>query len=155
MTLPEVMVSNRQPRELVEECWQVLLASPIGGRIFRFGSALVRVPDRGEGLDTLDPVKLTGLLHRIADWMREDEGGVRPGRVPPDVARDMVALPDAAVPRLTGLTSLPVLRRDGDCARRRGPRARQRPVLPPRSELDRHRARTHGQRPHRGAGPAP
>lgn len=109
---PSVVVSNRQPRELVDECWRVLLGSPIGARVFRFGTALVRVPDT-DGVDTLDPVKLTGLLHRAADWFREDEHGTRPGRVPPDVARDMVALPDAAVPRLVGITPLPILRRDG------------------------------------------
>lgn len=109
---PSVVVSNRQPRELVDECWRVLLGSPIDARVFRFGTALVRVPD-ADGLDTLDPVKLTGLLHRAADWFREDEHGTRPGRVPPDVARDMVALPDPAVLRLVGVTPLPILRSDG------------------------------------------
>ena len=112
-SLPAVTVSGRQPRDLIDECWQVLLASPLGGRVFRFGTALVRVPDDTDGLDTLDAVKLAGLLHRVADWVREDEGNVRAARVPTDIARDLVALPDPSVPRLVGLTPLPVLRRDG------------------------------------------
>ncbi len=112
--LPEVVVSGRQPRDLVEDCWSVLLASPLGRRMFRFGSALVRVPEEGaDGLDPLDPVKLAGLLYRVADWVRETARGARPARVPTDIARDLCALPDAAVPRLTGLTPLPLLRRDG------------------------------------------
>ncbi len=111
--LPEVVVSGRQPRDLIDACWQVLLASPLGGRVFRFGTALVRVPEDAEGLDTLDTVKLAGLLHRVADWVREDEGTVRAARVPTDIARDLVALPDSAVPRLVGLTPLPIVRRDG------------------------------------------
>ncbi|MCK6502706.1 hypothetical protein L6R53_04800 [Myxococcota bacterium] len=113
-TLPEVVVSGRQPRDLVEDCWTVLLASEPGRHVFRFGSALVRVPDApGDALDPLDPTKVAGLLHRVADWVRETERGPRPARVPPDIARDLCALPDPVVPRLTGLTPLPVLRRDG------------------------------------------
>ncbi|MEQ1569576.1 MAG: hypothetical protein ABMA64_28320 [Myxococcota bacterium] len=111
MTLPHVVVSGRQARELVEECWQVLLGSDAGSRVFRYGTALVWVTE--DGLEPLDPVRLSGLLHRVADWFREEEGADRPARVPADIARDMVALPSGAVPRLIGLTPLPVLRRDG------------------------------------------
>ncbi len=111
--LPQVVVSGRQARELVAESWRVLRASRFGGRLFRYGGALVRVTDDEEPIEPLDPVKLTGLLLRSADWVREEDGNTRPARVPADIARDMVALPARDLPRLAGITPLPVLRRDG------------------------------------------
>lgn len=113
--LPEVVISGRQARDLIAESWQVLLRSRFGDRVFRYGTALVQVveDEGGPRMETLDATRLTGLLLRAADWVREEDGETRPARVPQDVPRDMVALPSTKVGRLTGLTALPVLRRDG------------------------------------------
>ena len=113
--VPEVVVSGRQVRDLIAESWRVLHTSRFGDRMFRYGSTLVQVADDEDGprIEPLDATKLTGLLLRAADWVREEDGETRPARVPPDVARDMVALPARRVPRLVGLSALPVLRRGG------------------------------------------
>ena len=113
--LPEVIVSGRRARDLIAESWRVLRSSRFGDRIFRYGSSLVRVVvgDEGEGIETLDATRLTGLLLRSADWVREVDDNLRPARVPQDVARDMVALPAQGIPRLVGLTSMPIVCRDG------------------------------------------
>ena len=113
--LPAVVISGRQARDLIAESWRVLDGSRFGDRLFRYGSSMVQVVDDkgGARIDTLDATKLTGLLLRAADWVREEKGETRPARVPPDVPRDMVALPSRRVPRLVGLSALPVLRRDG------------------------------------------
>lgn len=114
-TLPEVIVSGRQARDLIAESWRVLRGSRFGDRIFRYGSSLVRVvvSDEGEGIETLDATRLTGLLLRSADWVREVDDDLKPARVPQDVARDMIALPAQGIPQLVGLTSMPVVRGDG------------------------------------------
>src|SRR5690606_32983905 len=82
------------------------------------GDALVFAPERPtrSPLHTVDAGLLAALLNRAATWVAVDEDEVRDRRLPPDAVRDMLALPDPALPRLEGVVHLPVVRPDGSLA---------------------------------------
>ncbi len=114
---PSIVVNNRQMRSIVFDSWGVLLAanhkSP---EIFLRSGKLVRVnfltkPPR---IDAIDPVYMHGLLIRKADWVRHVENAVLDAVPPRDVSRDMVAAPDASLPGLEIVTSIPIYAPDGD-----------------------------------------
>ncbi len=114
----QVLTNGRQLRDVVSDAWSALHASAFGRRTFQYGDALVFAPDRPPqpGRASLQPVDLglmAALLNRAATWVAVDQEGVRDSRLPPDVPRDMLALPDRSLPRLTGVVHLPVLRSDG------------------------------------------
>ncbi len=125
--LPEIITNNRQVRDLADDAWKALQRSPMGARVYRYGDALVYVPDGPDPCqEPLDAAKLTALLNRAATWLAECEDGVRNSRVPQDVVRDMIALPSGSVRHLEGLARLPVLRPDGTVHQHSGYDARTR-----------------------------
>jgi len=120
---PEIVVNNRQLRDVVDDAWDALLGSRHGRSVLRHGDGLVFVPRQtaraGDpvSIQPLDQPLLTALLNRAATWLRVfDEGKTQNTRQPADVSRDMLALPHRRVPRMAGLTRVPPMRPDGSVA---------------------------------------
>jgi hypothetical protein len=114
----QVTTNGRQLRDVVDDAWEALHASAYGRRLFQYGGVLVFALDGSHEpgralLHTVDQGLLAALLHRCATWVAVEDDGVRDSRLPPDVVRDMLALPDPALARLVGVVHLPVLRPDG------------------------------------------
>lgn len=102
-------------------------------RVFQRGGELVRViclakshkdkylkrPKGTLELESLDPVALKGFFSRIARWKKTGTDG---GRVdcPQSIARDYIAHKNWPVPVLDGITSAPILRRDGTVLQQHG-----------------------------------
>ena len=113
----QVVVGGRQLLAVVGDAWEAVLGSQLGRLLFRHGDGLVLAPgveaEPGERC-ALRPVELplmAALLTRSADWVRlGSEGAVKPVRVPPELARDMLVLPDERVPPLLAVSRLPLLR---------------------------------------------
>ena len=127
-SLPRIVVSNRQMRDIVSDAWDALLSSIHGRGVLRYGDSVVFVPRQtapaGEPvkIQALDAALLAALLNRSADWLRrvEKENTNRAASPPSKVTRDMLALPDGRVPRMTALTRLPPMRPDGSVATEAG-----------------------------------
>jgi hypothetical protein len=124
---PEIVVNHRQVRDVVDDAWDALLGSRHGRSVLRYGDGLVFVPRQcapaGDpvSIQPLDQPLLTALLNRAATWLHVvEEGKTRDARQPPDVTRDMLALPHRRVPVMSGLTRLPPMRRDGSVAAEAG-----------------------------------
>ncbi len=124
---PQIIVNNRQLRDVVDDAWDALLGSRHGRSVLRYGDGLVFVPRQTApasdpvSIQPLDQPLLMALLNRAATWLRiAEEGKTKNARQPADVARDMLALPHRRVPHVTGLTRLPPMRLDGEVAAEAG-----------------------------------
>ena len=115
----QVVTNGRQLRDVVADAWRALLGSPYGERLFYYsgGLALAGAETHGHAaLQAVDLGLLSALLHRCATWVAVDNEGVRDSRLPPDVVRDMLALPDPGLRQLAGIVHHPVIRADGTLA---------------------------------------
>lgn len=113
---PRIQVNDRQVRDIVDEAWAILRRSPEGARLFRRGRGLVFVDDPSDGSGEVLPADaslLAALLNRAATWVSVGDDGERNARLPVDVVRDMVALPDARLARLDSVVRAPVFLSDG------------------------------------------
>ncbi|MFH1462880.1 MAG: DUF3854 domain-containing protein, partial [Pseudomonadota bacterium] len=136
---PQVVTSGRQLREVVADAWAALLSSPFRDRVFRHGEALVYAGDEAGAvvgrspLQPLDADLLAALLNRAATWIAVSERGPQDARLPPDVVRDMLVLPHPELPRIEGVTRLPLVALDGSVAVGAGydPTSRQYQVVAP------------------------
>ncbi len=117
--LPSVNVSGRQLLEIVGDAWAALRSSRFGPRLFRYGQDVVFIPDpanQPEGqaaLQPVDPNLLSAMLNRAATWVAEGEEGERVSRLPLDVVRDMIALPEPGLRVLDAVVHVPILCMDG------------------------------------------
>lgn len=118
---PGITVSNRFMHEIAQDCWEVIdkwnERRPFA---FQREGRLVSVKDDDEGRPFLHEWSRDDLaftLDRFARFVREkrtDDGfSVVPGRLPEDVARDMLATWSKPVPTLRGVTGTPTFAPDG------------------------------------------
>ncbi len=118
---PGITVSNRFMHEIAQDCWEVIDKwndrKPFA---FQREGRLVSVKDDDEGRPFLHEWSRDDLaftLDRFARFVREkrtDDGfSVVPGRLPEDVARDMLATWSKPVPTLRGVTGTPTFAPDG------------------------------------------
>lgn len=113
--LPQVVVSNRQMREIVDDAWEVLLRHNDPPRFFQHAGATAEVRADEDGRPQIVHLGLPGLKGRVdrcANWLRLTDDGPRPARPPRDVVEDMLAIP-RALPVLRGITGTPSFASDG------------------------------------------
>ena len=139
---PQIQVNNRQLRDIVTDAWGAVHAANDPPMLFRRSAGLVRlveeVIDRKTVLhiDLANEDALYGFLARCADWMRSGDHGavaVSPHR---DVARDMLAYPDARLPGLEVIVTTPVFGANGELIAKPGYHESERLWLQPAGPLD-------------------
>ncbi|MBS1983790.1 MAG: hypothetical protein JST16_06435 [Bdellovibrionales bacterium] len=115
--LPEIVVTGRQPREVIEDCWRVIhRRNEQKAQIFRRGNFVIEptFDDYGNGsLLEVAPVKMTGLLIRSADIFKQTNERTFPTTLPDYVPRDMTAIPDPRLPSLNTITGSPYFSKSG------------------------------------------
>lgn len=112
---PEIVVSGRHRRDIVEDAWAALLAANEPARFFRHGNSVVEIAKSDEGaavIKHLGSAGLSGRLDRCADFNKVSKTGVEPARPPRDVIDDMEAL-EIPLPPLRGIIASPVFAADG------------------------------------------
>lgn len=120
--LPKIVVNNCHLPELVDECWQVLVArndtSPF---VFRRGGggALVRVDHDGDRavLRELSDEDVRFVLERLARFVAIGPAAagapLKPSRLPLDAIRDMRIAWNKPVPKIRGVIRTPIFSHDG------------------------------------------
>jgi len=117
--LPEIIVNNRQFRDVTTDAWSALHAANRPPSLFVRMGGLVRVAENFvedrlvRQIETVSEMALYDRLSRTADWVRETEDGVFCVNPPKAVARVISAVPDAKLPPLSALAEGPVFARDG------------------------------------------
>ncbi|RLC30397.1 MAG: hypothetical protein DRH37_05445 [Deltaproteobacteria bacterium] len=113
-TRPVIQIHGRQLRDLVHQVWKILLAQNDPPRLFRTAGGLARVvtDDDSVQMDLLDEAKAYGLLIRCADWFTQHGGHDIAIKPPKEIAKDLLANPDPALPYLEGIITAPVFDRD-------------------------------------------
>ncbi len=109
--MPEILTNARQTREIVADAWAVILASRYGSWLFLYGLSIVLI--EGGTLRPVDLGLMAALLNRIASWVMLRRGKLVDTRLPMEVPRDMITLPDRRLPVLKGMIQTPVIHRDG------------------------------------------
>ena len=107
---PQVQARDRALPELVEEAWGLLLGGPYGEALANRHGRLVEV--HGDPPDRLQPVndsRLGAFLCRSMDFVQPKKDALVPTRVPPDLVRDMLAMPSDELPLLDGLHTTPIV----------------------------------------------
>lgn len=122
-----IAVTDRHMRDIVQECWEVLIAaSELDALIFQNAGRLVRLDLTGNApvIRALSEADLHGLLERRADFVRTvGRGGdisFLPARLPRDAAVDILAAWKKPVRTLTGVTTAPIIDRTGSVTAQRG-----------------------------------
>jgi hypothetical protein len=121
--LPEIVVSDRQLRDVVDEAWQAVERYHRGDpRLFLREDRLVRVAFRKAGarIHELTETEVLDHISRVASWFRETKKGVVNTSPVRDVARIMFAKPIEELPELETVVSTPVFAPDGTLASRHG-----------------------------------
>jgi len=130
--VPEIRISGRQLRDIVDEARDALVSANEGrvaGRgddlylehdpplAFRRGGRVVYLKvDDGQPpeLSQLSDTGMVGLLTRNADFVSEDdEGASRPSFPPRDVARHLIVFPPRELPLLDSVITTPVFGKRG------------------------------------------
>ncbi len=125
--LPQVVVNDRQLRDIVDDAWRVLLADNDPPKLFHRGSRLVlRKTKRGRGGEIHEIAEaglpeLRAILCRSADWVKMDPKG-RPSasRIPQDALEDMLCRPHPAIPCLEAILTSPAYGASGELLARPG-----------------------------------
>ncbi|MCC6311595.1 MAG: hypothetical protein IT345_11880 [Trueperaceae bacterium] len=121
--LPQIVVNNRQLRDVIADAWAALHAANDPPVVFRRSGHLVRlgVDEGGLKIQGLDEAAAYGRLARVADWLRlrKDEPPVQISP-PKDVARDLLAYPDAGVAHLEAVVTAPFFGCSGELVVRPG-----------------------------------
>ncbi len=116
--LPDIIVNNRQLRELSRECIDALVRKNNPPHLFVRGGRLVdlRHLDSSRTVITdLTDVHVRGLMARTASFFVMTESGRNNAPPPLYVAKDILSIRDLVdkFPVLEGITEVPVLRADG------------------------------------------
>lgn len=126
---PEIVVNNRQLRDIVRDAWGAVhfynrLSAPPreapqrpGPRVFERGGSLVRLATMGEdgavGIQPMNENMVYGVLSRAADWKRLTQEGAMDVSPVRDVARDMLVNPAPELPSLETVITAPAFGRGG------------------------------------------
>lgn len=115
--LAEIVVSNRQLRDITADSLQALYQTNKPERIFRRGGMPTRISlDERQRpyIEPLNESSLRGFLARSSDFVKFTKNGDKVAVSPPlDVVRDCLSLGDWQFPPLEGVTEVPVIRPDG------------------------------------------
>jgi hypothetical protein len=115
--LPDILVTDRQLREMTTDVSDALYASNKPETVFVRSSALVRVNVDEAGIpfaEFLTEPSLRGSLTRAANFVKLNAKGDLYAVSPPlDVVRDFLSLGQWDFPPLVGITQLPIVRPDG------------------------------------------
>jgi hypothetical protein len=112
---PEIVVSGRHRRDIVDDAWRALLAANDPVRFFRHGNSVVEIAKSDDGsavIKHLGSTGLSGRLDRCADFIKITKYGAQPARPPRDVVEDMEAL-EIPLPQLRGMIASPVFTAEG------------------------------------------
>lgn len=116
-TLPEIVVSQRQLRDMTDEALDALYRANTPERIFRRSGVLTRISLDEKGrpfTEALSESAFRGYLTRTCDFVRMTAKGEKVAVPPPlDVVRDCLSLGHWRFPPLLGITEAPVIRPDG------------------------------------------
>jgi len=115
--LPEIMVGNRQLRDISAEALESLYRANRPERLFRRSGALSRISLDEKArpfTEMLGESALRGCLARCCNFIRTSTNGNKIDVSPPlDLVRDVASLGDWQLPPLLGITEAPVMRPDG------------------------------------------
>ena len=114
--LPMIVVSNRHLRNIADEAWEILVASNSPPCVFQRGHLLVQIirDDKGRPvIRALDKAAFTGILDRVADFMKVTADGLVPARPPTDVVADMMAARELPMPLFRGIIHAPIFAPSG------------------------------------------
>lgn len=122
---PVIVVRNRQLRDETVQVLDALYGTnDQPPQVFQRTCQLVRVliDDKGTAYtDMLDETSLRSICTRKADFQQVSKEGDRSGVRPPlDVMRDVLILKEWKFPNLVGVSSVPVIRKDGSVLVRPG-----------------------------------
>ena len=114
--LPVVEITNRQPREIEKDAWELLrVANEPAPEFFTLGSTVVHL-ERGPIGPYLHALTLPALrrhLKGLADFIRVSDKGEFPAVVPKTTLEDMMAMAQPPLPQIRQIINTPVLAPDG------------------------------------------
>lgn len=109
---PDINIGRRDARELSLECWAAIKESNDPPTLFNFQNKAVRVVQTEKGpaeIERLDEDILTKIISDAADLYETNaKGEKRPGFLPRQVAKYMLADPSPPLPRLARIVYSPV-----------------------------------------------
>jgi 5S rRNA maturation endonuclease (ribonuclease M5) len=116
--LPDIIVSNRQLRDLRDEGLEAIVAANCPPWMFVREGRLVDLRFKGDGhliINDLTDVHLRGHLTNVASFFVETDFGRKPCPPPLYLPKDLLGYPrlHEFIPGIVGLTEIPVLRPDG------------------------------------------
>jgi hypothetical protein len=114
---PVIVTNNRQLRDIIADARQVVNhANGMNPTLFNRVGQPVRLAmvDGKPQLDYLDDTSMYGVLARMADWVKRNDEGEFDVMPPHDVARDMIANVDPALPLLDAVVTAPVFDKVGN-----------------------------------------
>lgn len=114
--LPEIIVTNRPLRDLIDDAQKVLERANTPPRIFVRLGMLTRWRHNEKGRALIEPLTAAGLRNRLseaADWLNAGRNGLRHTPPPDNVINGVMAAGQWALPALENITEMPVLRPDG------------------------------------------
>ena len=114
--LPVVEITNRQPRKIEQDAWDLLrVANDPDPEFFTLGSTVVHL-ERGPIGPYLHGLALPALrrhLKGLADFIRVTDKGEFPAVVPKTTLEDMLAMAQPPLPQIQQIINTPVLAPDG------------------------------------------
>jgi hypothetical protein len=113
---PQIVISNRQLRDISREALNALEAANVPPQLFVRSGGLVRVradEKRRLLIEPLSEAALRGRLTRVADFIKITGAGQSAAQPPVSVVRDIQTHPNWPFPALEGVVEIPVLRPDG------------------------------------------
>ncbi len=113
--LPTIVVNNRQLRDVLHDAWAAVHAWNNPPQLFRFKEFVVEVvrfngPPR---IRRMNSAALNGVLMEVANWVRRTARGDVPARMPGNVTRIILAIPDQTLPEIKGIALAEITDREG------------------------------------------
>lgn len=142
--LPEIVVNNRQLRDIIADAWAALHLKNNPPVLFRRGKEPVRLTcnsDADQGpvgprIESAEETLIHGLLIRAADWVKRSKEEVSHARPPREVAADILVLCDERLPMLYDVITTPVFGSDGQLVDQPGYHQSERLWYEPHQQLD-------------------
>ena len=112
---PRIQAAQQQLNVIIPDAWSALLAQNDPPQLFKSAGSLARIvtADGTPRIEHASEDTAYGLLIRIADWYVIERGDERDTKPPRDVAKDILAFPDDALPELEAVVTTPVFDRHG------------------------------------------